>query len=155
VRKPLSEAATERSALPCDTPNASRWSILAVARPSKLHDPYGKDAGGSGGQAMTEPVRWYEAVYNGDDRQAFFDDLVAIFRKDHRDLPPETYGANRPRLDALIQARGGRLDGRPTWVRIVSEMIDMDTVEVKQRQPDGTDSFFMLTAEETQSLVRS
>jgi hypothetical protein len=33
-------------------------------------------------------------------------------------------------------------------------MIDMDTVEVKQRQPDSTDKFFMLTAEETRSLVR-
>jgi hypothetical protein len=99
-------------------------------------------------QSVSE--RWYDANDIGG-RNAFFRDLIAIFRKDH---PREPFGENRPRLWQLIEKHGG-LDGRPTWLRIVSEMIDKDTVEVRQTQEDGAYKLFVLTAIETHELIGS
>jgi hypothetical protein len=93
---------------------------------------------------------WYDAN-DVDDRQAFYADLLNVFRRDH---PGEGFGANLPRLWQLIEAHGGSLDGRATWLRIVSEMIDKDTVEVRQKQDDASDRFFSLDAAETRSLVQ-
>ncbi|MFZ0129893.1 MAG: hypothetical protein WAL77_10790 [Candidatus Dormiibacterota bacterium] len=101
---------------------------------------------------MTEPgnvsERWYDANDIGG-RAAFFRDLIAIFRKDH---PREPHWENRQRLWQLIEKHGGSLDGRPTWLRIVSEMIDKDTVEVRQTQEDGAYKLFNFTAAETRDL---
>src|ERR1700693_6027466 len=69
-------------------------------------------------QSVSE--RWYDANDIGG-RNAFFRDLMVTFRKDH---PREPFGENRRRLWQLIEKHGGSLDGRPTWLRIVSEMID-------------------------------
>jgi hypothetical protein len=93
--------------------------------------------------------RWYDANGIGG-RAAFFRDLIAIFRKDH---PREPHGENRQRLWQLIEKHGGSLDGRPTWLRIVSEMIDEDTVEVRQTQEDGAYKLFNFTAAETRELI--
>jgi hypothetical protein len=98
-------------------------------------------------QSVSE--RWYDANDIGG-RNAFFRDLVQIFRKDHR---REAFAENRPRLWQLIEQHGGSLDGRPTWLRIVSEMIDKDTVEVRQTQGDGAYKLFNLTAAETRELI--
>lgn len=98
-------------------------------------------------QSVSE--RWYDANDVGG-RNAFFRDLVEIFRKDH---PREVFGENRRRLWQLIEKYGGSLDGRPTWLRIVSEMIDKDTVEVRQTQEDGAYKLFNLTAAETRELI--
>jgi hypothetical protein len=95
------------------------------------------------------PERWYDANDIGG-RNAFFRDLIEIFRKDH---PHEPFGENRPRLWQLIEGHGGSLDGRPTWLRIVSEMIDEDTVEVRQTQADGGYKLFNVTAAETRELI--
>ncbi len=93
--------------------------------------------------------RWYDANDIGG-RAGFFRDLIANFRKDHS---RELYGENRRRLWQLIEKHGGILDGRPTWLRIVSEMIDQDTVEVRQTQKDGAYKLFTLTAAETRELI--
>jgi hypothetical protein len=98
-------------------------------------------------QSVSE--RWYDAIDIGG-RNAFFRDLAEIFRKIH---PREAFGENRPRLWRLIEQHGGSLDGRPTWLRIVSEMIDNDTVEVRQTQGDGAYKLFNLTAAETRELI--
>ena len=138
--------AAERYAL------ASRWSTLTVALLSKLRDPsekiqWGQKGSMTGEQSVSE--RWYDANSTGG-RNAFFRDLTGIFRKDH---PREPFGENRRRLWQLIEEHGGSLDGRPTWLRIVSEMIDMDTVEVRQTQEDGAYKLFNLTAAETRELI--
>jgi hypothetical protein len=93
--------------------------------------------------------RWYDAHDIGG-RNAFFRDLIAIFRKDH---PREPFGENRRLLWQLIEKHGGSLDGRPTWLRIVAEMIDKDTVEIRQTQEDGAYKLFNLTAAETRELI--
>lgn len=98
-------------------------------------------------QSVSE--RWYDAKNIGG-RNAFFRDLVEIFRKNH---PREVFGENRPRLWQLIEKQGGSLDGRPTWLRIVSEVIDQNTVEVRQTQADGAYKLFNLTAAETHELI--
>src|ERR1700686_354261 len=93
--------------------------------------------------------RWYDANDIGG-RNAFFRDLKKIFRKDH---PPEPVGENRRGPCQLIEHHGGSLDGRPTWLRIVSEVVDKDTVEVRQSQEDGAYKLFNLTAAETRELI--
>jgi hypothetical protein len=93
--------------------------------------------------------RWYDANDIGG-RNAFFRDLTEIFRKNH---PREPFAEKRPRLWQLIEKHGGSLDGRPTWLRIVSEMLDEDTVEIRQTQEDGAYKLFNLTAAETRELI--
>ena len=100
---------------------------------------------------QSPPERWYDANDIGG-RNAFFRDLIEIFRKDH---PREPFGENRRRLWQLVEKHGGSLDGRPTWLRIVSEMIDEDTVEVRQTQEDGAYKLFNLTAADTRELIRA
>ena len=97
-------------------------------------------------QSVSE--RWYDGNDMGG-RNAFFRDLGEIFRKEH---PREPFGENRRLLWQLIEKHGG-LDDRPTWLRIVSEMIDKDTVEVRQTQEDGAYTLFNLTAAETRELI--
>jgi hypothetical protein len=98
-------------------------------------------------QSVSE--RWYDGTEIGG-RAAFFRDLTEIFRRDH---PREPFAENRRRLWQLIENHGGSLDGRPTWLRIVSEMTDKDTVEVRQTQRDGAYKLFKLTAAETRELI--
>jgi hypothetical protein len=93
--------------------------------------------------------RWYDANDIGG-RSAFFRDLMEIYRKDH---PREPFGEDRRRLWQLLEKHGGTLDGRPTWLRIVSETIDQETVEVRQTQKDGGYKLFNLTAAETRELI--
>src|ERR1017187_4543269 len=93
--------------------------------------------------------RWYDANDIGG-RNAFFRDLGEIFRKDH---PREPFGESRRRLWQLIEQHGGSLDGSPTWLRIVSEMIDKDTVEVRQTQADGGYKPYNLPGAETRELI--
>ena len=140
------------SVLSATSPFLGTTKTGSVARLSKLRDPseraqLGREISMTDEASVSE--RWYDANDIGG-RNAFFRDLGEIFRKNH---PREPFGEDRRRLWQLIEKHGGSLDGRPTWLRIVSETIDKDTVEVRQTQEDGAYKLFNLTAAETRELL--
>jgi hypothetical protein len=127
-----------------------RMASSAYGGGSKLRAPFVRKSRGldmADHRSVSE--RWYDANDIGG-RNAFFRDLIENLRKEH---PRETFAEHRPRLWRLIEQQGGSLDGRPTWLRIVSQAMDEDTVEVRQTQQDGAYKLFTLTAAETRELI--
>jgi hypothetical protein len=95
------------------------------------------------------PERWYNAQ---DEMEQFYSALwtaTASFRKANRG---PRFAIDRPLLWRFIENHGG-LHERGTWLRIESVLPGHDYVVIKQRQSDGTDTIFNLTAVETLEVI--
>lgn len=102
---------------------------------------------------MTEqedaPQRWYNAK---DEMEPFYSALwtaTAIFRRANRG---PRFSIDRRLFWRFIESNGG-LHERGTWLRIEQVLPGRDYLVIKQRQSDGTDKMFNLTAVETLELI--
>jgi hypothetical protein len=102
---------------------------------------------------MTEQENASERWYNSkDDMEQFYSALwtaTTIIRKANRG---PRFAIDRRLLWKFIESNGG-LHELGTWLRVESVLPGGDYVVIKQRQSDGTDKIFNLTAVETLALI--
>ena len=102
---------------------------------------------------MTEQAdsseRWYATRHEMEQFYSALWTVTGIFRKANR---PTRFSIDRPLLWRFIERNGG-LHDRGTWLRIESVLPGRDYVIIKQRQLDGTDKIFSLTAVESLELI--
>jgi hypothetical protein len=96
------------------------------------------------------PVRWYDAKSEMEQFYSALWTVTEIFRKANRGT---RFSINRSLLWSFIGNNGG-LHDRGTWLRIESVLPGGDYVVIKQRQADGTDKTYSLSAAETLELIR-
>jgi hypothetical protein len=95
--------------------------------------------------------RWYDTRHEMEQFYSALWTVTAIFRKANR---PTRFSIDRRLLWRFIEKNGG-LHDHGTWLRIESVLPGRDYVVIKQRQSDGTDKIFNLTAVETLELIGS
>ena len=93
--------------------------------------------------------RWYDTRHEMEQFYSALWTATEIFRKAKR---PVRFSIDRPLLWRFIE-KNGCLHERGTWLRIEQVLPGQDYVVIKQRQPDGTDRLFNLTAAETHELI--
>ncbi len=93
--------------------------------------------------------RWYDTRLEMEQFYSALWTATEIFRKAKR---PTRFSIDRPLLWRFIE-KNGSLHERGTWLRIEHLLPGQDYVVIKQRQPDGADRLFNLTAAQTHELI--
>jgi len=95
------------------------------------------------------PEHWFDAMKELDAFWAALWTATEIFRKAHPGTP---FAEGHALLWRLIEEHDGVHD-RGTWLRIETVLPGEPYVVIRQRQSDGTDQIFNLTAVESRELI--